>query len=295
MNLMQVCGCGLAAASAVAFMAAAMPSRDRAKAAAAVIGEYSPRPPAQAVQRPQGARWARALAVAIARPGTVGTLRRRVDAAGNPARWPVNRVLAARSVTMIVLAVTGALYGLRGGGGWAAAGALGGGVAGYYLPVILLYNTALHRRLKITAALPDAVDLLTICMEAGLGFDQALARVAGGTPGPLGTELERVLHEIRIGRSRADALRDMAARTAVPELGAFVSALAQATELGISVAQVLREQSGQMRELRRHRAEEKAQQVAVKILFPLIFCLFPALFIFVMGPGALSLLHAFGH
>jgi tight adherence protein C len=134
--------------------------------------------------------------------------------------------------------------------------------------------------------------MLTICVEAGLGFDAALGQVAANTSGPLAAEFTRVLQEMQIGKSRSQALRSMAERTTVTELRTFVSALVQAGELGLAVAQVLREQSKEMRQRRRQRAEEKAQQLPVKILFPLITCLFPALMIVVVGPGAINVVHS---
>jgi tight adherence protein C len=167
-----------------------------------------------------------------------------------------------------------------------------GGAVGFFLPDLLLYNTAIKRQAKIQTALPDAMDMLTVCVEAGLGFDAAMARVARNTEGPVAAEFSRVLQEIQIGKSRTQALRSMAERTTVAELRAFVSAMVQAGELGIPVAEVMRVQAKEMRLRRRQRAEEKAQQVPVKILFPLIGCLFPALFTLVIGPGVISIMHS---
>ncbi len=126
----------------------------------------------------------------------------------------------------------------------------------------------MKRQVKLQMALPDAMDMLTMCVEAGLGFDAALAKVARNTGGPLADELARALQEMQIGKSRAQALRSMADRTTVAELRGFVSALVQASELGIPIASVLREQAKEMRLQRRQRAEEKAQKVPVKILIP---------------------------
>ena len=150
----------------------------------------------------------------------------------------------------------------------------------------------LKRQARIQALLPDALDMLTVCVEAGLGFDAALSQVARNTNGPLAAEFARALQEMQIGTSRSQALRAMVARTTVSELRSFVSALIQAGDLGISVAAVLREQAREMRLRRRQRAEEKAQKVPIKILFPLIFCLFPALFVVVIGPGVITISHS---
>ena len=137
--------------------------------------------------------------------------------------------------------------------------------------------------------------MLTVCMEAGLGFDAALAQVARNTDGPLAGEFTRALQEMQIGQARSDALRAMLSRTTAPELRAFVAALVQAGELGIPIAKVLREQAGEMRIRRRQRAEEQAQKVPVNIMFPLIMCLFPALMVVVIGPGILQIAHSLFH
>jgi tight adherence protein C len=135
--------------------------------------------------------------------------------------------------------------------------------------------------------------MLTVCVEAGLGFDAALARVARNLEGPMAEECARVLQEMQFGLSRTEALRALANRTDVPEIKIFVSALIQASELGISVGVVLREQAKEMRVRRRQRAEEKAQKLPVKILLPLITCLLPAMFVVVLGPAAIKIVHTF--
>jgi len=179
-------------------------------------------------------------------------------------------------------------YGLRSVGLLIVAAALAG-AAGFFLPDVLLYNAGVKRQEKLQRALPDALDMLTVCVEAGLGFDAALAQVARNTTGPLAAEFSRVLQEMQIGKSRSQALRSLTDRTTVPELRSFVSALVQAGELGITIADVLREQAREMRLRRRQRAEEKAQKVPVKILFPLLLCIFPALFIIIIGPAGIEI------
>ena len=221
-------------------------------------------------------RWMRALALRLSPSGTPTKLQHRLDIAGNPERWNPDRFLAAKGAGLVVFAAIG-------------------GAIGFFLPDVLLYNSGIKRQARIQAALPDAMDMLTVCVEAGLGFDAALAQVARNTSGPLAAELSRVLQEMQIGKSRTEALHAMAERTTVTEFRAFVSALVQASELGISVAQVLREQAKELRMRRRQRAEEQAQKVTVKIMFPLILCLFPALFVVVLGPGAISIVHALSH
>lgn len=232
--------------------------------------------------------WLRALALRLSPSGITTTLQRRLDRAGNPAAWTPDRVLAAKGVGLFVLGGLGALYGVR-TVGLLIVGAAVAATAGFFLPDLLLYNAGLKRQEKIQKALPDALDMLTVCVEAGLGFDAALAQVSRNTTGPLAAEFSRVLQEIQIGKSRSQALRAMTDRTTVPELRSFASALVQAGELGITIADVLREQAKEMRLRRKQRAEEKAQKVPVKILFPLVFCLFPSMFIVIIGPGAISI------
>jgi tight adherence protein C len=233
----------------------------------------------------------RRLALALSPGGLGSTLQRRLDLAGNPPRWTADRILAVKGLGLLALGLVGALYELHHIGLAIVCAGLGG-AAGFFLPDLLLYNAGLKRQAKIQLALPDALDMLTVCVEAGLGFDAALAQVARNTTGPLAAEFARVLQEMQIGNTRSQALRGMAGRTTVPELRAFVSALVQAGELGVAIAEVLREQAKEMRLRRRQRAEERAQKVTVKILFPLITCLFPALFVIVIGPGAISIMHS---
>jgi tight adherence protein C len=238
--------------------------------------------------------WLRALALRMSPAGVAAKLQYRLDVAGNPDRWNPDRVLAVKGLGLVVLTVLGMLIGSRSPLTLIVCAAVGG-AAGFFLPDVLLYNSGQKRQALIRAALPDAMDMLTVCVEAGLGFDAALAQVARKTSGPLAAELARALQEMQMGKSRTEALRSMAGRTTVPELRGFISALVQAGELGVSVASVLREQAKEMRLRRRQWAEEQAQKVPVKILFPLLFCLFPALFVVVMGPAAITLSHLFFH
>ncbi len=235
-------------------------------------------------------RWIPGLAVRLSPSGISSTLQRRLDLAGNPARWTPDRILAVKGLGLLALGGLGGLYGLHSLGTLVLYAGLGAGI-GFFLPDVLLHNAGIKRQARIQALLPDALDMLTVCVEAGLGFDAALSQVARNTTGPLAAEFARALQEMQIGTSRPQALRAMVDRTTVPELRAFVSALVQAGELGISVVTVLREQAVQMRLRRRQRAEEKAQKVPVKILFPLIFCLFPALLVVIIGPGAIEIAH----
>jgi tight adherence protein C len=235
--------------------------------------------------------WLRALAIRLSPAGIADKLQRRLDVAGNPRGWTPDRMLAAKGLGLVGLAMLGALFALR-NPGLAILFAAVGGCAGFFLPDVLLYNAGLKRQAKIQLALPDALDMLTVCVEAGLGFDGALAQVARNTEGPLAAEFARALQEMQIGKSRSQALRALASRTTVPEVRAFVSSLVQASDLGIPIARVLREQAKEMRVRRRQRAEGRAQQVPVKITFPLILCIFPALLVIVLGPGVINIAHA---
>ena len=233
----------------------------------------------------------RSVAVRLS-PGTAtATLQRRLDIAGNPSPWTLERLLAFKGGGLVALGMLGLVAGVRSPGTLVLYAGLGA-AAGFLLPDLLLYNMGTKRQNKIRKALPDTLDMLTVCVEAGLGFDAALSQVVRRSDGPLAAEGARALQEMQFGSSRVDALRAMAKRSTVQELRMFVSALVQAAELGVPVARVLREQAAEMRVRRRQRAEEQAQKVPVKILFPLLFCLFPALFVMVIGPGAISIMHS---
>ena len=151
----------------------------------------------------------------------------------------------------------------------------------------------MKRQEELRRGLADSLDMMTVCVEAGQGFDAALQQVARSVDGPVAGEFARVLSEIQIGKSRGEAFSSMGARTTVPEAKNFISALVQADRLGPPIASVLREQSNQMRLVRRQLAEEKAQKVPVKILFPMLLFIFPALFIVIIGPGAIRMIDAF--
>jgi tight adherence protein C len=230
----------------------------------------------------------RAVALRLSPASIAGSLQRRLDVAGNPRRWTPDRMLAAKGLGLMAGALLGALGGLS-SPGLLVLCAVPGGAAGFLLPDLLLFNAGQKRQAKLQRSLPDALDMLTVCVEAGLGFDGSLSQVARNAEGPVAAEFARALQEMQIGKTRTQALRAVADRTTVPELRSFVAALVQASDLGIPVAQVLREQSKEMRVRRRQQAEYRAQQVGVKITFPLILCLFPALIVIVVGPGLIEL------
>lgn len=221
-------------------------------------------------------------------------MRRKLDLAGNPPGWDADRIVAFKMLGLIVGGVAGVLLPLLFGSVlWAIILGIGLAILGFYLPNIVLYQAAYNRSDRILKELPDALDLLVISVESGLGFDAALSQVARNTDGPLADEFFRVLQEMQLGTSRSDALRALADRTDVSDLRGFVTAMVQADTFGIPVANVLRIQAREMRTRRSQRAEEAAQKVPVKILFPLIFCILPVLFIAILGPAVIQIVSAF--
>lgn len=220
-------------------------------------------------------------------------IERKLQLAGTPALWDAERVAGCK-VFGLIAGIGFALMAMGGGttGKGIAVMILFGGV-GYFAPDAVLSGAAQRRQDEIQKALPDTMDLLTISVEAGLGFDAALAQVMKNVPGPLSHEIGRMLHEMQLGISRVDALRKLADRTSVDELRAFVLSMIQANRFGVGIANVLRAQARELRIKRKQRAERKAMQTPVKILFPLIFCVLPALFVVVMGPGAIRIFQSF--
>lgn len=162
---------------------------------------------------------------------------------------------------------------------------------GYFLPVLSLRSRIQRRQKQILKYLPDALDLLVICVEAGLGFDAAMGRVYEKWDNELGLAFGRVLREIQLGKLRRDALKDMANRMDVPDVNSFTAAVIQAEQLGVSMAKILRVQSDQMRVKRRQRAQEKAQQAPVKMMIPMTLLIFPSIWIVLLGPAVIRLMN----
>lgn len=163
---------------------------------------------------------------------------------------------------------------------------------GFLLPQLWLRSIIDRRKAAIIKKLPDALDLMTICVDAGLTFDGAMDKVYEKWRDPLSIEFGRVIYEMQLGKSRRQALRDMVERIEVPDVTSFVASVLQADQLGVSIGKVLRIQSEQMRVRRRQRAEEKAQQAPIKMLFPLVFLVFPAMFIVLLGPAGFQILRS---
>jgi tight adherence protein C len=165
-----------------------------------------------------------------------------------------------------------------------------GALFGYTVPEFWLGGRVRKRQKAILLNIPDGLDLLTISVRAGLGFDAALGKVVEKLPGPLSDEFRRALAEVRVGKARRDALRDIVARTEVVPLTNFIGAIIQAEQLGVSISKVLQVQSEQLRIERRQRAEEQAAKAPIKMLFPLVGCIFPSLFIVILGPAIILIM-----
>jgi tight adherence protein C len=165
-------------------------------------------------------------------------------------------------------------------------------VAGFFFPDLWIRDEMTRRQRRISRALPDSIDIIAISVEAGLGFDAACQRVASKSRDDLSFEFERYLLELRLGKSRKEALRNIIWRTGVPDLSQFITAIIQADQLGVSIANVLRIQSEQMRMRRRQRAEELAQKAPLKMLFPMAIFIFPSIFVVILGPVVPSIMNA---
>lgn len=234
-----------------------------------------------------------ALARRLLPSRTAQRLSRMLARAGRPPAWPLERLLVAKMVVPVVVAVLGYLYWTIAPTGQTVAIVAGAILVTYYLPELLLHSRAQERSKQIGLELADTLDQMTIAVEAGLGFDQAMQRAAKNGRGPLAEELLRTIQNIASGRSRRDAYTSLAERTGAADLRRFIRAVIQADKYGVAVADTLRTQASEMRMKRRQRAEEKAMQIPVKVIFPLMLCILPVLFIVLMGPAALNIMEAF--
>jgi tight adherence protein C len=214
-------------------------------------------------------------------------IRGNLTIAGLPYSRQLAQFLAAKASLALGLGLLAGLFRARGGAPVTAVilFAFLGGILGFYLPGIWLGQRMRRRREAVVKALPDALDLLTISVGAGLGFDGAMLEVIQRWQNPLTEEFSAVLRDLKLGKSRRDALRDFASRTGVEDVGNFVAAVIQADELGTPMKEVLQIQSEQMRMHRRHRAEERARKAVVKMLIPMVLFIFPALFVVLIGPA----------
>lgn len=228
-----------------------------------------------------------------------------LDLAGNPkglepVMFYIGRLVAAMlgAGLVILLGVISAdpnsFFSFQSGVGKVLAAAGGAALLGFYIPSLLLRSRINRRQDSIIKSMPDALDLLTVCVEAGLGFDQAMQRVSEKWENELSLAFSRYIQENRLGKQRREALRDMADRLGVPDMTSFAAAVIQADQLGVSMSKVLRIQSDQMRLRRRQRAEKKAHEAPIKMLIPMAFLIFPAIYIVLLGPAGLQVVQQFG-
>ncbi len=220
---------------------------------------------------------------------------RQMELAGNP--WPIDPAtfLAIRFILGVVL-LSLTLYLFAGSKSFQTSDKLmlivGGTIGGFWLPQIMLSSRVTNRQKEIRKAMPDALDLLTICVEAGLGFDAAMSKVAEKWETQLSLAFARVIREIQLGKVRREALKDMSDRLGIPEMTSFVAAIIQSEQLGVSMAKVLRIQSDQMRLKRRQHAEEEAHKAPIKMIIPMALLTFPTIMIIILTPAAIQIVQS---
>jgi tight adherence protein C len=235
----------------------------------------------------------RVLARRLSPPGSIRRLERLLARAGRPHAWPLDRLLTVKLVLPLVAAGLSVLYISSTPGSLSVVMGIAVTVVSYFLPELLLHSRGQERGQQIGLQLPDTLDQMTIAVEAGLSFDSAMTRAAKNGKGALAEELIRTIQNIQVGQSRRVAFEALAERTGVPDLRKFVRAIIQADMYGIPVADVLGTQAAEIRMKRRQRAEEKAMQIPVKVVFPLMLCILPVLFIVLLGPAAMDFFAAF--
>ncbi|OGN81572.1 MAG: hypothetical protein A2X23_13115 [Chloroflexi bacterium GWC2_73_18] len=223
-------------------------------------------------------------------------MEKRLALAGNPGGLRTLDYTGLRLIAAIAGGLGGGVIGLflLGGIAGGLVAAVIGAIIGWMAPSIWLGRRIRARQRAILLQIPDALDLLTISVRAGLGFDAALGKVVEKLHGPLSDEFRRALAEVRVGRLRREALRDVVARTEVPALANFIGAVIQAEQLGVAISKVLQVQSEQLRIERRQRAEEMAAKAPIKMLFPLVGCIFPSMFIVILGPALIRIMVSLG-
>jgi tight adherence protein C len=289
---------------AIVLIVIGLSARDPKESLSARLAEYSAREQAASLEEielsmPFSERiiapMVRSLAEFVKRftpERTLESTRHKLDLAGNPQNWSPAEFFGVRALATVVLAglifvlltVTGAEIGTR------LLMTLVFAALGNFMPVLFLGSKIRSRQGNIVKSLPDALDLLTVCVDAGLAFDQAIKKVAEKWNNELSRAFARLLQEIQLGRLRREAMRDMANRMEVPDVTSFVAAIVQAETLGVSISKILRIQSDQMRMRRRQRAEEKAHQASVKMLIPMVFLIFPSIWVVLLGPAILQFL-----
>ena len=224
---------------------------------------------------------------------TIAKLDRLKALAGRPPAWTVNRVILAKLVLPCVAGVLGLFFVMADPSPTRILLTTVVVIVCHFVPDLLLRSKGQERQAKIALELPDTLDQMTIAVEAGLGFEAAMMRAAKNGSGPFAEELIRTLQDMQFGQSRREAYLALADRSTVVDLRRFLRAVIQADAYGIAVADVLRTQASEMRLKRRQRAEEKAMKIPVKVIFPLMLCILPALFIVLLGPAVLDIMKAF--
>jgi tight adherence protein C len=215
--------------------------------------------------------------------------------AGRPTDWPLERVVTVKLALTVAAPLLAALAIFKGPSIWISILGVAFAVILYFLPELRLYSLGTERKQKITLELADTLDQMSIAVEAGLGFDAAMVRVAKNGSGVLAEELIRTLQDIQVGLTRRVAYEDLIERTRVPDLKQFIRSIIQAEAYGLALSSVLNTQAAEMRMKRRQRAEAKAMQIPVKVIFPLMLCILPVLFMVVMGPGVIGIIKSFTH
>ncbi|UTT68509.1 type II secretion system F family protein [Arthrobacter sp. DNA4] len=223
----------------------------------------------------------------------VAWLDKQLAALGRPKEWPLERLLAVKPLLALGAGLLGLFHFFASPEPSRFAILLAAIAFGYFAPDLLIRTNAEKRRDKIRQELPNTLDQMLISVQAGLGFEAAMARTAQNGTGPLADEMTRTLQDMQVGRSRKEAYLAMSDRVDVPDLRSFIRAIVQADAYGIAIAKVLKVQAHEMRMKRRQRAEEHAMKIPVKILFPLIFFIFPTLFIILLGPSVMNIIAAF--
>ena len=235
------------------------------------------------------------LALRFTPQNAIQQMAKKLERAGNPGNLDPTMVFAFRFLGLGLGLIFLVLDGMVSSGFFNKKGlcfAIPASAIGFYLPDLLLKSRIDRRAKSVRKQMPDALDLLTICVEAGLGFDAALAKIYEKWPNDLGMAFGRVVREIALGKLRREALRDMADRLGIPEMTSFVAAVIQSEQLGVSMAQVLRIQSDQMRVKRRQLAEEEAHKTPIKMLLPMAFLIFPTLCIVIMVPAVFRVINS---
>ena len=243
---------------------------------------------------PTGGRGLLGIATMLTPAGALKRLDLSLAKAGRPAAWPLSRVMVMKVLLAALGLGFGFLYFLPAASFGRVLIAIALAAVLYFLPDLLIYNSGTKRAEVIQRELADTLDQMVIAVEAGLGFEAAMSHAARNGTGPLAEELTRTLQDIQVGQPRRAAYEALSARNSVQDLRRFISAIIQADVYGVAIGDVLRTQAGEMRMKRRQRAEEKAMQVPVKIVIPLILCILPVLFIVILGPAAMDIVKMFG-